>query len=220
MCQLQIGTGKPLLSISLLQIQLFLDTKVIPLLRLPINPSPYPTTCFHCLITSSISEALSPWPQNLCWNNHNSCLFLFLFLFFTIRKILFIINVPFGSFYKLWSETESHVQFSATPWTVQCMEFSRPGAGKPFPSGDLPNPGIKPRSLALQVDSLPAEPQGKPKNTGVVAYPFSRGSSWPRNWTEASCIARRFFINWVIREAHWIPAKSPYPLINSYLYDF
>ena len=28
--------------------------------------------------------------------------------------------------------------------------------------GDLPNPGIKPRSLALQVDSLPSEPPGKP----------------------------------------------------------
>ena len=34
--------------------------------------------------------------------------------------------------------------------------------------GDLPNPGIKPRSLALQVDSLPAEPQGKPlQNAGL-----------------------------------------------------
>ena len=32
---------------------------------------------------------------------------------------------------------------------------------------DLPNPGIEPRSPALQVDSLPAEPQEKPKNTGV-----------------------------------------------------
>ena len=31
----------------------------------------------------------------------------------------------------------------------------------PFP-GDLPNPGIEPRSPALQVDSLPAEPQEKP----------------------------------------------------------
>ena len=32
-----------------------------------------------------------------------------------------------------------------------------------FPSpGDLPNPGIKPRSPAMQVDSLPAEPPGKP----------------------------------------------------------
>ena len=31
----------------------------------------------------------------------------------------------------------------------------------PFP-GDLPNSGIRPRSPALQADSLPAEPQGKP----------------------------------------------------------
>ena len=33
----------------------------------------------------------------------------------------------------------------------------------PFPSsGDLPDPGTEPRSPALQVDSLPAEPPGKP----------------------------------------------------------
>ena len=46
------------------------------------------------------------------------------------------------------------------------MEFSRP-EWVTFPFfGDLPNSGIKPRFLALRVDSLPAEPQGKPKNTG------------------------------------------------------
>ena len=33
--------------------------------------------------------------------------------------------------------------------------------------GNLPKLGIEPRSQALQVDSLPAESQGKPKNTGV-----------------------------------------------------
>ena len=31
----------------------------------------------------------------------------------------------------------------------------------------FPNLGIEPRSLALQIDSLTVEPQGKPKNTGV-----------------------------------------------------
>ena len=36
----------------------------------------------------------------------------------------------------------------------------------PF-SRDLPNPGIEPRSPTLQADSLPAESQGKPVNTGV-----------------------------------------------------
>ena len=36
-----------------------------------------------------------------------------------------------------------------------------------MPPGNLPNPGIEPRSPLLQKDSLPSEPPGKPKNTGV-----------------------------------------------------
>ena len=58
------------------------------------------------------------------------------------------------------------------------MEFSRTEywSGLPFPSpGDLPNPGIKPRSPALQADSLPAESQGKPKNTGVGSHSLPQG---------------------------------------------
>ena len=35
------------------------------------------------------------------------------------------------------------------------------------PPGNLPNPRIKLKSTALRVDFLPAEPPGKPKNTGV-----------------------------------------------------
>ena len=64
----------------------------------------------------------------------------------------------------------SHVWLLVTPWTIQSMEFSRPEywSGQPFPSsGDLPKPGIESRSPTLQVDSLPTEPQGKSKNTGV-----------------------------------------------------
>ena len=34
-----------------------------------------------------------------------------------------------------------------------------------------------------------------------LAYPFSRGSSRPRNWTRVSCIAGGFFISWATREA-------------------
>ena len=58
------------------------------------------------------------------------------------------------------------------------MEFSRPEywSGEPFPPpGDLPNPGIELRSPTLQADSLPAEPQGKPKNTGVGSLSFLQG---------------------------------------------
>ena len=57
----------------------------------------------------------------------------------------------------------------ATPWTVACraplsMGFSRQEywSGLPFPSpGDLPDPGIEPRSPALQADSLLTELQVK-----------------------------------------------------------
>ena len=50
------------------------------------------------------------------------------------------------------------------------MEFSgqntRVGSLSLIP-GDLPNPRTEPRSPTLQVDSLPVEPQGKPKNNGM-----------------------------------------------------
>ena len=64
----------------------------------------------------------------------------------------------------------SHVGLFSTPWTVACqaplsMEFSRQQywSGLLFPSpGDLPDPGIKPGSPALQADSLPSELPEKP----------------------------------------------------------
>ena len=62
----------------------------------------------------------------------------------------------------------------ATPWTIArqaplSVEFSKQEcwSGLPFPSsGNLPDPGIEPGSLALQADSLPSELLGKPSFTG------------------------------------------------------
>ena len=79
------------------------------------------------------------------------------------------------------------------------MEFSRPEYWNewPFPSpGELPNPGIEPRSPALQVDSLPAEHKGSPRILEWVAYPFSSRSSLPRNRTGVYSIAGGFFTSW------------------------
>ena len=63
----------------------------------------------------------------------------------------------------------SRVRLFAAPWTVAyqappSMGFSRQEcwSGLPFPSpGDLPDPGIKPRSPALQADALLSEPMQK-----------------------------------------------------------
>ena len=52
--------------------------------------------------------------------------------------------------------------------SVQGILQARYWSGSPCPSpGNLPNPGIEPRSSILQVDCLASEPAGKPKNTGV-----------------------------------------------------
>ena len=72
--------------------------------------------------------------------------------------------------YKVKVKSFSRVRLFATPWTVAhqappSMGFSRQEywSRLPFPSpGDLPNPGIKPGSPALQADALTSEPPGKP----------------------------------------------------------
>ena len=80
------------------------------------------------------------------------------------------------------SESESVIcwvmSHSLQQWTIAhqaplSMEFSRQEywSGFPFPSsGNLPDPGIEPGSLAVQVDSLLSEPPGKPRKTGTRYY--------------------------------------------------
>ena len=72
----------------------------------------------------------------------------------------------------------SRVRLLVTPCTVAyqappSMGFSRQEYwnGLPLPSpGDLPNPGIKPGSPALQADALTSEPPGKPRLIIVTNY--------------------------------------------------
>ena len=53
----------------------------------------------------------------------------------------------------------------------------------------LPGPGIQPRSPALQTDSLPSEPPGKPKNTGVDSLSLLQGNflTQESNWGPLDC---------------------------------
>ena len=86
-----------------------------------------------------------------------------------------------------------------TPWTVACQaslstEISRQEywSGQPFPSpGDCPNPGIKPRSPTLQVDSVPSESPGKPKNTGVGSLSLLQGIFPTQESTQGLLHSRR-----------------------------
>ena len=69
-------------------------------------------------------------------------------------------------------ESESFLVMSdsATLLSIQSLEFSRPEGEDPLPRGSS-QARDQTQSPTLQVDSLPAEPQGKPKNTGVASLP-------------------------------------------------
>ena len=77
----------------------------------------------------------------------------------------------------------------------------------PIISGDLPNPGIEPRSPALQVDSLLPEPPGAQKYWRGYAYPFSRGSSQPRNQTGISCI-------WILYQLSYLGSPISFQTVH------
>ena len=66
----------------------------------------------------------------------------------------------------------------------------------------FPTQGLNPGLLHCRWIIYQLTHKGSPRILKWVAYPFSSGSSWPRNQTRASCIACRFFTNWAIREAH------------------
>ena len=57
------------------------------------------------------------------------------------------------------------------------------------PPGDLLKSGIEPRSATLQVDSLPSEPPGKPKNTEVGSLSLLQGifQNQESNWGLLHC---------------------------------
>ena len=92
----------------------------------------------------------------------------------------------------------SRVRLFATWWIVAyqappSMGFSRQEywSGLPVPSpGDLPDPGVEPRSPALQADALSSEPPGKPMR-GVI----SKGESRRRELQTAQTSAEFSFFN-------------------------
>ena len=81
---------------------------------------------------------------------------------------------------KRWKLSHSVMSDWATLWTVAhqappSIGFSRQEywSGLPYPSpGDLPDPGIKPRSPALEADALTSEPPGKPNCKGNQSWIF------------------------------------------------
>ena len=68
--------------------------------------------------------------------------------------------------------------------------------------GIFPTQGLNPGLLHCRQVLYQLSHKGSPRILEWVAYPFSRRSSWLRNWTRVSCTTGRLFTNWAIRKAH------------------
>ena len=91
------------------------------------------------------------------------------------------------------------------PWGFSRQEY-QDGFSCP-PPGDLPNPGIKPRSPAFQADSLLSESPGKPKNTRVSSLSFFQRifPTWELYWGFPHC-------RWILYQLSY--RESPYNYIG------
>ena len=116
-------------------------------------------------------------------------------------------HTPLPHWKKVKVKSLSLVRLFTTPWTVAyqapwSMGFSRQEywSGLPFPfPGDLPNPGIEPRSPALQTDALLSEPLGKLFPTAAAAAAKSR-QSYPTLWDPRDGSPPGSPIPWILQE--------------------
>ena len=82
-------------------------------------------------------------------------------------------------------------------YTVHGILWARILEWLPFPSpGDLPNPGLKLSSPTLEADSLPAEPPGKPENTGVGSLCLLKGIFLTQESNQGLLPCRQILYQW------------------------
>ena len=108
------------------------------------------------------------------------------------------------------AESESRSVVSDSLWHPWTSPLNSPGQNTGvgslsfllgvFPTQGRSNPGLSHcRWILYQLNH-----KGSPRVLEWVAYPFSGGSSWPRNGTTISRIAGWFFTSWATGEAQWL----------------
>ena len=143
---------------------------------------------FVCMCPQpSLHQFLEKFPWLRTWKSF-SCVWLFATPWIEFHVILQARIVEWVDFlfFRGSSQPRGQTQVSCTAggffssWaTREAQEYC---SGLPCPPpGDLPNPGVKPRSPALQEDSLPTELSGKPTQKSInrrtekhtVTYPYN-----------------------------------------------
>ena len=105
------------------------------------------------------------------------------------------------------SESESHSVLSDSSWPHGLYSpWNSPGQNTEVGNfsllqGIFPTQGLNPGLPHCRWILYQLSHKRSPRILECLAYPFSRGSSQPRNQTGVSCMAGGFFTNWAVREA-------------------
>ena len=121
------------------------------------------------------------------------------------------------------SESESHSVVSDSLWLHGLYSpWNSPGQNTGVGSLTLlqgilifPTQGSNPGLPHCEWILYQLSHKGSPRILEWVAYPFSSGSSQPRNRTRVSCIAGRFFTNWAMRKPNCNSKRHMYPYVHS-----
>ena len=122
--------------------------------------------------------------------------------------VLFLVFKGTSILFSIVSENCSVVSSSLRPHGLY-SPWNSPGENTGVGSlsllqGIFPNPRIEPRSPTLWVDSLPAEPQGKPKNTGVCSLSLLQGIFLTQELTRAL-----LHCTWILCQLSYWGSPSP-----------
>ena len=124
-----------------------------------------------------------------------------------IRKL--VPDLPFFFSYYIylvkWNESHSAMSTSLqphglySPWNSTGQKIGV--RSRSFLQGTLPTQGSNPGRPHCRWTPYQLSHYGSPRILEGLAYPFSSGSSWPRNETGVFCISGGFFTNLALREA-------------------
>ena len=205
----QVLTGLPASFDEGLHLLFAETTHTLPLGSLPLR--------IHCLLVFNL----------LCWlmclqiyHGFQNCCYRTRKHFLFVSSLTWLLTHLYSLFQKVvvihpsypevkWSESCSVVTYSLqfhglhSPWNSPGQNY---GVGNlSLPQRIFPTQGSNPGHPHCGQILYQLSHKGSPRLLEWVAYPFSSGSSWPKNWTGISCIAGGFFTNWATREAPSYP---------------
>ena len=113
----------------------------------------------------------------------------------TIQSIQYIGNIYIyiyiGNIYSIYIYTIQYIYRLYCLYSLSLLQ------------GIFPTQGLNPGFLDCRWILYQLSHKGSPRILEWAAFPFSRGSSPPRDWTQVSHIAGRFFTSWATSEALW-----------------